>query len=176
LTANPIFGAEKEIMDNIIIRPIEPKDNAAVAAIVRNVLTEFNANKSGTAFYDKELDNLTEVFLQPGSAYWVVEVNGVTHGCGGIYPTKGLPAGYCEMVKLYFDEEIRGKGIGKKLIGMCAEAAIKLGYTHMYLETMPELTIAVPLYEKLGFRHINAALGNSGHCGCNMWMVKELGN
>src|ERR1700757_85708 len=148
-------------MDDIIIRPIEPKDNAAGAAIVRNVLTEFKANKPGTAFYDKELESLSEVFLQPGAAYWVVEMNGITHGCGGIYPTKGLPEGYCELVKLYFDAEIRGKGIGKKLISRCMEAAAKIGYKNMYLETMPELTIAVPLYERLGFQYIEAPLGNS---------------
>lgn len=162
-------------MDNITIRPIEPKDNAAVASIVRRVLTEFRANKPGTAFYDKELDNLSEVFKKPGSAYWVVEIDGAVHGCGGIYPTEGLPSGYCELVKLYFDTAIRGKGIGKNLINICTETAIKTGYTHLYLETMPELTIAVPLYEKLGFEYVNSALGNSGHCGCDMWMVKKLG-
>lgn len=162
-------------MNDIIIRPIERKDNAAVAAIVRRVLTEFKANKPGTAFYDKELDHLSEVFKQPGSAYWVVEMDGVVHGCGGIYPTQGLPQGYCELVKLYFDEAIRGKGTGKKLINICMETAARMGYTHLYLETMPELTIAVPLYEKLGFAYNNTALGNSGHCGCNIWMVKELG-
>lgn len=161
-------------MDNIIIRPIEQKDNTAVAEIVRRVLTEFKANKSGTAYYDAELYSLSEVFRQPGSAYWVVELDGVIQGCGGIYPTKGLPSGYCELVKLYFDEAIRGKGIGKKLINKCAEAAIKMGYTHLYLETMPELTIAVPLYERLGFEYIHAPLGNSGHCGCDIWMVKRL--
>jgi putative acetyltransferase len=162
-------------MNNITIRPIEPKDNAAVAAIVRRVLTEFKANKPGTAFYDKELDTLSEVFGLPGSAYWVVEMDGEVHGCGGIYPTKGLPQGYCELVKLYFDEEIRGKGIGKQLINICTEAAAKMGYACMYLETMPELTIAVPLYERLGFEYLDAPLGNSGHTDCNIWMVKRLG-
>lgn len=161
-------------MKDITIRPIETKDNAAVAAIVRRVLTEFKANKPGTAYYDKELNSLHEVFRQPGAAYWVVELDGVIHGCGGIYPTKGLPAGYCELVKLYFDSAIRGKGIGKKLINICTEAAVKMGYTHLYLETMPELTIAAPLYERLGLTYIDAPLGNSGHSGCNIWMVKKL--
>ena len=102
-------------------------------------------------------------------------MDGKVHGCGGIYPTQGLPQGYCELVKLYFDPAVRGKGIGKQLINICMEAALKMGYEYMYLETMPELTIAVPLYEKLGFEYNDAALGNSGHCGCNIWMVKKLG-
>ena len=161
-------------MDDIIIRPIEPKDNTAVAAIIRKVLTEFKANKPGTAYYDKNLENLSDSFQLTGAAYWVVEHDGKVQGCGGIYPTEGLPRGYCELVKLYFDDAVRGKGIGKRLINNCAEAAAKLGYRYLYLETMPELTIAVPLYERLGFTYIDAPLGNSGHTGCNIWMVKKL--
>jgi putative acetyltransferase len=86
-----------------------------------------------------------------------------------------LPAGYCELVKLYLDESARGKGIGRQLINICTQAALEAGYTHLYLETMSELTIAVPLYEKLGFDYIDAPLGNSGHTDCTIWMVKKLG-
>ena len=55
-----------------------------------------------------------------------------------------------------------------------AEKAKELGYRKMYLESMPELNQAVILYEKLGFEHQCNALGNSGHFGCNIWMVKVL--
>jgi putative acetyltransferase len=44
----------------------------------------------------------------------------------------------------------------------------------MYLETMPELTIAVPMYEKNGFQYLEAPLGNSGHFGCAIQMLKQL--
>lgn len=44
----------------------------------------------------------------------------------------------------------------------------------MYLETMPELKIAVPMYEKLGFTYLNEPQGNSGHGGCDIWMIKDL--
>ena len=161
-------------MNDTLIRPIQPADNAAMAAIVRQVLKSFNAAKPGTAYYDANLDNLYDVFRAEGSAYWVAEQGGEILGGGGIYPTDGLPAGYCELVKLYLDEGARGKGIGRQLINSCTQAAIKMSYTYMYLETMPELTIAVPLYEKLGFAYINEPLGNSGHTDCNIWMVKEL--
>ena len=39
---------------------------------------------------------------------------------------------------------------------------------------MPELDIAVGMYEKMGFKHLEKPLGNSGHFGCNLWMEKEL--
>lgn len=44
----------------------------------------------------------------------------------------------------------------------------------MYIETMPELEQAIHLYEKAGFRRLNQPLGNNGHFGCDIWMLKDL--
>jgi len=48
------------------------------------------------------------------------------------------------------------------------------GYDQVYLESMPELSKAVSIYENVGFEKLNQALGNSGHCGCDIWMLKKL--
>jgi len=56
----------------------------------------------------------------------------------------------------------------------CFEEAKSLGYQNIYLETMPELNQAVNMYHALGFKSLCAALGNSGHFGCDIWMVREL--
>jgi putative acetyltransferase len=53
-------------------------------------------------------------------------------------------------------------------------AAKEMGYTKIYLETMPELTIAIPMYEKSGFTYLSSAQGDSSHTGCDVWMIKEL--
>jgi putative acetyltransferase len=44
----------------------------------------------------------------------------------------------------------------------------------MYLETMPELTRAIPMYEQEGFRYLDGPMGNSGHFGCAIQMIREL--
>ena len=95
-------------------------------------------------------------------------------GGSGIYPTAGLPEGTCELVKLYLSPKGRGKGIGRSLLEKCIIAAKEMGYKKIYLETMPELTIAIPMYERLGFTYLPAAQGNSGHTGCDVWMIKEI--
>ena len=161
-------------MNNIIIRTILPEDNRALAKIIRNSLEEFKANKPGTVYFDDTTDNLSEVFKAPGSIYFVAEADGVLLGGGGIYPTQNLPAGTCELVKLYLSNAARGKGIGKLLMEKCFTAAKDLGYKKMYLETMPELNIAVPMYEKMGFTYLQSPQGNSGHGGCDIWMIKDL--
>jgi putative acetyltransferase len=64
--------------------------------------------------------------------------------------------------------------VGKLLMEKCFTAAKAHGYKKIYLETMPELNIAVPLYEKMGFTYLPAPLGSSGHDGCDIWMIKDL--
>ncbi|GAB2821807.1 GNAT family N-acetyltransferase [Ferruginibacter profundus] len=161
-------------MTTVTIRTIQPGDNTALATIIRNSLEEFKANKPGTVYFDPTTDNLAAVFTAPGSIYFVAEENGVLLGGSGIYPTENLPGGTCELVKLYLSNAARGKGLGKLLIKKCFTAAKQMGYSKMYLETLPELNIAVPLYEKMGFSYLKAPLGNSGHHGCDIWMIKEL--
>ena len=157
-----------------LIRTIQPTDDKALAKIIRDTLTEFMANKPGTVFYDETTDHLAEVFTATGSIYFVAELEGKIIGGGGIYPTANLPEGTCELVKLYLSPTARGKGLGKLLLQKCIAAAKEMGYKKIYLETMPELIIAIPMYEKLGFTYLPAAQGSSGHTGCDVWMIKEL--
>jgi putative acetyltransferase len=39
---------------------------------------------------------------------------------------------------------------------------------------MPELKNAIAMYEKNGFKKISGSLGNSGHTGCDVFMMKDL--
>ena len=161
-------------MEHVNIRPIAPEDNGAIAKIIRDTLVEFGANHPGTVFFDPTTDQLFELFRQEKSAYWIVEDAEGMVGGGGIFPTAGLPLDTCELVKLYLLPRARGKGIGKKLIEICHAEALNKGFQKIYLETMPELTIAVPLYEKMGYRYLDGPMGESGHFGCAIQMLKSL--
>ncbi|MHA8083103.1 GNAT family N-acetyltransferase [Aquirufa sp. A-Brett2-15D] len=156
------------------IRPIEPGDNEALAKVIRAALAEFGANKPGTVYFDPTTDALYELFRTPRSYYYVaIEDNQVVGGCG-IFPTDNLPDGTCELVKLYVAKEARGSGLGKELMEKSMSWAKSSGYTQVYLESMPELAKAVSIYEKVGFHSLDGPLGNSGHCGCDIWMLKEI--
>ena len=102
-----------------------------------------------------------------------VESNQIVGGAG-IYPTRGLPQDTCELVKIYLAPEARGKGIARKLMEFCFDKAVEYGFTKMYIETLPELSTAVSIYEKFGFKYLQEPLGNSGHNACDIWMLKEL--
>jgi putative acetyltransferase len=161
-------------MNDILIRPIQPSDNPFLAKIIRTALEEFGANHPGTVYFDESTDHLSDIFLPTNSAYFVAEKDGEILGGGGIYPTEGLPTDTCELVKMYLSKNSRGLGIGKQLMEKCLENAAVLGFKKVYLETMPELTSAIPMYLKFGFVHLTASMGNSGHHGCKVWMLKAL--
>jgi putative acetyltransferase len=161
-------------MKNICIRPIRTADNATMASIIRRTLTEFGADKPGTVYFDPTTDDLFKLFSAPDSAYFIAEVNGTVVGGSGVFPTRGLPEGCCELVKLYLLSEMRGQGLGLMLMEECFQKAIDLGFSEMYLETMPELRTAIGLYEKAGFTFLPGPMGQSGHFGCDLWMIKHL--
>jgi len=161
-------------MQGVTIRQVEQKDNERLAKIIRASLTEFGANKPGTVFFDESTDHLFELFQQQKAVYYVAEQQGKLLGGGGIFPTPGLDATSCELVKLYLSPDARGFGIGKLLMQRCLDTAAASGFIKVYIETMPELVTAIPMYEKFGFIYLDAPLGNSGHNGCDIWMIKEL--
>jgi putative acetyltransferase len=161
-------------MKNFSIRPIDAADNTVIAKIIRDILTEFGANKPGTVFYDPTTDNLYKLFSTPGSAYFVSVWEGKIVGGCGIFPTPGLPDGCCELVKLYLLSQARGHGLGLLLMEKCFQKAIDFGFKQIYLETMPELHNAIGLYEKAGFSYLPGPLGCSGHFGCDLWMIRNL--
>lgn len=159
----------------ITIRPIEVGDNAALAVIVRAALEEFGANKPGTVYFDPTTDDLYMLFQTPGSYYIVAcQPDGTILGGAGLFPTPGLPPGHAELVKMYLCKAARGQGLGGRLIEMVQKQGLAMGYTHLYLETLPELQRAVKVYEQFGFEYLPGPLGDSGHFGCDVWMRKEL--
>jgi putative acetyltransferase len=156
-------------------RPIEPRDDAAVAAIIRAVMPEFGADGPGFAIHDPEVDHMSRAYAAPGAAYFVVEDEaGRVVGGGGVAALEGGEPGVCELRKMYFLPEARGKGLGEALLRHCLAVAATLGYRTCYLETLTGMDQALKLYGKLGFRPLCAPLGRTGHGGCDRWFTREL--
>jgi len=158
----------------ITLRTIEKEDNVKIAALIRKVFREFKIDRPGTVYFDPTTDDLFTLFQTPRSIYWIALDGSVIIGGCGIYPTPALPEACAELVKFYLAAEYRGKGTGRMLMEKSIDSARELGFRQIYLESMPELGKAVKMYEKAGFRFIDHPMGNSGHFGCDIWMLKEL--
>lgn len=158
----------------MILRKLEKEDNPYLAKMIRGVFEEFDAPRLGTVYSDPTTDDFFELFQESRSLLWVAEEEGKAVGCCGIFPTEGLEKGCAELVKFYLAAPYRAKGIGRALLQQSIYSARDLGYTSIYLESLPHFSRALGIYHNLGFRKLEKPLGNSGHTGCNVWMLLEL--
>ena len=168
----------------LAIRRIRQQDNPVVTQIIRSVMTEYGAVGEGYSIEDPEVDDMFSAYSGNRSAFFVIEKNGAVVGCGGIAPLdsgigKNGDGGNgvsdtCELRKMYFLPELRGIGIGTRLLELCLEMAREMAYRRCYLETIEAMKEARRLYARHGFTHLEAPMGNTGHAACNSWMAKEL--
>lgn len=161
-------------MNSAFIREIEQKDNTEVATVIRKVLVDLGVPKVGTAYADKALDSMFENYNVAKATYFVVEFKGRIIGCAGIGPLENYEGNICELQKMYFLEEARGKGLGAKMIEICLEKGKEYGFDKCYLETMPYMKAAQKLYLKNGFTYLEEKMGDTGHYSCPVWMIKDL--
>jgi putative acetyltransferase len=155
-------------------RPIQPKDNPKIAKMIRAVFDEYGARTKGTVHTDPTTDALFELFKVENALLFVAEEKGLIKGCCGIYPTKGLPSGCAELVKYYVAGDVRGTGVGRQLYEKSEAFAIAKGFENLYIESTPDFSQAVRIYEKIGYKMLDKPLGDSGHFGCDIWMLKAL--
>ena len=110
----------------------------------------------GTAYYDPELEHLSEYYnaVPDKRAYFVAEDDtGRIIGGVGIAEFSAIES-CAEIQKLYLSDAAKGKGLGRRLLEYAEEQARQMGFERLYLETHSSLVAAIRLYEKLGYREI----------------------
>jgi putative acetyltransferase len=157
-----------------VIRPIEPRDDPAVAAIIREVMPSFGACGPGFAINDPEVGYMSRAYAAARSAYFVIEEGGEVIGGGGIAPLEGGDGDTCELRKMYFLPEARGRGLGERMMRLCLDRARDFGFRRCYLETLTGMDAAKRLYERVGFRRLDGPLGATGHFSCDQHYLLEL--
>lgn len=156
------------------IRKVSKQDSAQLANIIRTVMPEFGASGAGFAIHDSEVNDIYAAYSKPRTAYFVCEQGAKIIGGGGIAPLEGGNEDVCELKKMYFLPEARGKGLGQKILSSCIQAARDNGFKICYLETFNTMTTAMKLYEKNGFIKISGPMGNTGHFSCDTFYQKIL--
>lgn len=159
---------------NYRIRPVRKRDNPSVASVIRDVMTEHGAVGCGYSINDPEVDDMHAAYPAPGARFFVVEKDGSVMGCGGMAALTGGDRDVCELRKMYFRPELRGKGLGARLLGQILDAAREAGYRRCYLETLESMGHARKLYRQHGFVPIDSAMGDTGHSACNSYMLRNL--
>lgn len=152
----------------IVIRRATAADAAAVRELVFGVLAEygFTPEPGGT---DADLQDLEAGYFAPGGHFEVaLDPGGAIVGCCGLRPLGG---GRIELRKMYLRREMRGRGLGRLLLGRAIDWARARGFARVELETATALKEAIALYRKAGFQ---PRPGKPGTCRCDLAFVLEL--
>jgi len=99
-----------------------------------------------------------EVLLEPqakiidkGGRIFMALKDGAAVGCAALL--RMTDGGY-EVAKMTVSEDLRGSGLGRKLMQRCIDAGSEMGATRLYLETNSSLGPALGLYRAMGFRDL----------------------
>lgn len=157
-------------------RPITPTDGPACAALIRDVMRAVGLGGAGYSIHDPEVDDMYAAYRLPRACYYVCgeEASRRLLGGGGIAPLIGGSLDVCELRKMYFRPELRGRGAGRALLHQLIAEARELGYAKMYLESRGHLAAALRLYERFGFVRLAGPMGATGHEVCDVHMALAL--
>jgi len=97
------------------------------------------------------LDHPVETVINGGGCIFLVKDGESIAGTAGLW--KESESEY-ELIKMAVDPAFRGKGISHLLLSHCLEEAGKLGAEKIILYSNSQLTTALSLYEKYGFKHV----------------------
>ena len=153
-----------------IFRPIQSQDDAPLAAIIRKSLTNHQLAVPGTAYFDPELDHLSEFYAaDPASRHYfvVTDESGTLLGGGGLaaYDSEGQIA---ELQKFYLSDAAKGQRLSYPLLAKIEAKAFELGYRQHSLEA------ALHVYQKAGYRALSQPLLAAQHTTMDRFYVKTL--
>lgn len=101
---------------------------------------------------DREvLGDPERMILQKGGYIDMVYAGDRAVGCVALIP---IGNGVYELSKMAVSPDVRGQGIGRKLLQYAIEQARLIGAKSLFLGSNSQLEKAVHLYESVGFRHV----------------------
>ena len=105
--------------------------------------------------FSAELEGLPGDYAAPGGALLLALVDSDLAGCCALRPIENVDyPNAAEMKRLYVRKAFRGFGLGRQLAEAILDAARRVGYGCVLLDTLDDMEAARALYEDLGFEDI----------------------
>jgi N-acetylglutamate synthase-like GNAT family acetyltransferase len=135
---------------NIIYKKPEGDEIPKAKELILEYIEWLNLDLSFQSI-DEEMKDFPGKYQEPDGAFIIAKENNNVIGCIGI---KKLDKTICEMKRLFGNDKYKGKGIGKKLVGLIIADAQSKQYEKMRLDTLDYMKSALNLYQKNGFYEI----------------------
>lgn len=132
------------------IRPAQPADIPDVRRMMEEYVAWIGLDLAFQEI-DGELAGLPGDYAPPRGALFVVPDGS---GLAGMIALRPFDGRICEMKRLFVRPSARGRGLAQQLIAHALDAARRLGYAEIRLDTLPMMGDAQSLYVSLGFHDI----------------------
>jgi putative acetyltransferase len=137
------------IYQDFVIRPWQPADRPAIAAVIGTVLAEYGLGWE-PELADRDVLEVEKYYLDSGGEFWSVEQQCQVVGSAGYYPIeRGHQA--VEIRKMYLLPATRGQGLGRFLLAELEKSIAQKKFQEIWVETATVLAEAVRLYETSGY-------------------------
>ncbi|HSV36355.1 MAG TPA: GNAT family N-acetyltransferase [Ramlibacter sp.] len=137
-----------------LVEPVTSEEIDAVRDIFRDYASTLNVDLCFQQF-DRELADLPGEYAAPRGALFLAMVDGVVAGCSALRPLDNADyPNAAEMKRLYVRKAYRKFGLGRQLAEATLDAARRLGYASVLLDTLDDMEAARALYEELGFEEV----------------------
>jgi putative acetyltransferase len=141
--------------NGFLVRQANNNDIETIKSVVFSVLREYGLAPSENGI-DSDLADIETNYNNNNGYFGVITAapDNKIVGTFGLYKVNDID---CEIRKMYFLPEARGKGMGKKVLRLLITKALEKGFQNILLETNSVLKEAIGLYEKSGFKKVESA-------------------
>jgi ribosomal protein S18 acetylase RimI-like enzyme len=145
------------------IRRARPRETDAVAKLLVRAFAELEWGFYWPKGWDHYLRSVADVEgRQDQAQLWVAVLDGSIVGSVDYYPPGNaryhpavtFPADWAAFRCLAVDPERRGAGVGRVLVQHLVALARRGQATHLVLHSIPPMTVAVGLYQRMGFTRL----------------------
>ena len=157
-------------LPQIEIRPLHAGEDATA---FRTLNEEWIARYFTLEKMDREtLGDPENLILRKGGHIFMVYLGPQAVGCVALIP---MGDGVYELSKMAVSPEVRGLGIGRRLLEYAVTQAKQIGARSLFLASNAKLKNAVHLYESIGFRHVSPErLPPNPYTRANVFMEMSL--
>jgi DNA-binding MarR family transcriptional regulator/GNAT superfamily N-acetyltransferase len=152
------------MVDISVVDPDRPEARYCMGEYFAELDSRFDAGFDPAASIPADADDMRP----PAGLFLVAKLHGDAVGCGALKLHDDRPT---ELKRMWVSPDVRGLGVGRRLLDQLEAQAAAHGSRRVQLETNRSLSEAIGMYRSRGYREVSAF---NGEAYADHWFEKDL--